>query len=99
MKRMSLVLALVLVLSLSVGAFAGNWIDGTYEGYSDAGARSFQYAKVYIENGEIVAVTLREFTDRYLERILTTTTGNSLGKPSGPWAPASWKLKERMLIS
>ncbi|NLM40637.1 MAG: FMN-binding protein [Firmicutes bacterium] len=68
MKRLSFVLALVLLLSLSVGAFAGNWIDGTYEGYSDAGARSFQYAKVYIENGEIVAVTLREFTDKYLEK-------------------------------
>ena len=40
MKRLSFVLALVLVLSLSVGAFAGNWIDGTYEGYSDAGARA-----------------------------------------------------------
>jgi len=68
MKRLSLVLALVLVLSLSAGVFAGNWIDGTYEGYSDAGDRSFQYAKVYIENGEIIAVTLREFTDRYLEK-------------------------------
>lgn len=68
MKRVSLLLALVLVLSLSVGALAGNWVDGTYEGYSDAGAKSFQYAKVYIENGEIVAVTLREFTDKYLEK-------------------------------
>ena len=81
MKRLSFVLALVLVLSLSVGAFAGNWIDGTYEGYSDAGARSFQYAKVYIENGEIVLLLCGGVHRQYSRKILITNWPQFGGPP------------------
>lgn len=71
MKRLSLVLALVLVLSLSVASYA-QYLDGTYEAWSDAGERSIQYAKVFIEDGKIVGVILREFTDKLVEKDWTT---------------------------
>ncbi|MDI9484814.1 MAG: hypothetical protein QM372_05005 [Bacillota bacterium] len=71
MKRLSLVLSLVLVLSLSLAAHAA-YIDGTYEAWSDAGARSIQSSKVFIEDGKIVAVILREFTDRHVEKDWST---------------------------
>jgi len=65
MKRLSFVLALVLVLSIGVQAA---WIDGTYEGWSDAGPNGCQYAKVFIEDGKITAVILRELTGLYVEK-------------------------------
>src|SRR5690554_2597089 len=71
MKRLSLALSLVLVLSLSLAAHA-TYIDGTYEAWSDAGARSIQSSKVFIEDGKIVAVILREFTDRHVEKDWST---------------------------
>jgi len=71
MKKFPLVLTLVLILSLSVIAQAA-YIDGTYEAWSDAGARSTQSAKVFIEDGKIAGVILREFTDRYVEKDFST---------------------------
>lgn len=51
MKRKSLLLVVIMVLSLSLPVFASKWADGTYEAWSDAGARSYQYAKVVIQDG------------------------------------------------
>ena len=67
MKRLSLVLSLILVLALSLVSHAA-YIDGTYEALSDAGARSIQSSKVFIEDGKIAAVILREFTDLHVEK-------------------------------
>ncbi|NLJ74974.1 MAG: FMN-binding protein [Firmicutes bacterium] len=78
MKRCSLVMALVLVLSLTAVSAAATWVDGTYVGWSDAGPKSIQSAKVYIEDGKIAAVTLREFTDKHIEKDWSTY----------PWEPA-----------
>lgn len=69
MKKLTVVLALILVLSVGVQAA---WIDGTYEGWSDASNTGTQYAKVFIESGEIVAVVLREFTDKHVEKDFST---------------------------
>ncbi len=69
MKKLTVVLALILVFA--VGAQAA-WVDGTYEGWSDAADTGTQYAKVFIENGEIVAVILREFTDKHIEKDFAT---------------------------
>lgn len=71
MKRLSLLLAAVLVLSLSVLANA-QYIDGVYEAWSDAGAKSAGYAEVFIEDGKIAAVIYREFTDKMVEKDWTT---------------------------
>ena len=48
------------------------YIDGTYEAWSDASDKSIQYAKVFIEDGKLVAVILREFTDKMVEKDWTT---------------------------
>jgi len=58
--RKSLVLALMLMLIASSMVSASNWVDGVYEAWSDAGAKSIGYAKVFIEDGKIAAVILRE---------------------------------------
>lgn len=71
MKRLYLVLTLVLVLSFTFVSQAA-WIDGTYEAWSDAGPKSIQSAKVFIEDGKIVAVVLREFTDKHVEKDWST---------------------------
>lgn len=71
MKRLSLLLAVVLVFSFSALSYA-QYIDGTYEAWSDAGDKSIQYAKVFIEDGKIVGVILREFNDRLVEKDWTT---------------------------
>ncbi len=71
MKKISLVLTMILVLSLSIVSQAA-YVDGTYEAWSDAGARSVQSSKVFIEDGKIVAVILREFTDKYVEKDWST---------------------------
>ncbi len=68
MRRIFLVYALVLVLLSPAFSFAAGWRDGTYEGWSDAGPRSIQYAKVFIQDGEIAGVILREYTDRLVEK-------------------------------
>ncbi len=67
MKRASFLISLGLVLVICTTAFAA-WNDGTYEAWSDAGARSTQYAKVFIKDGKIAAVIVREFTDRLVEK-------------------------------
>lgn len=72
MKRMFVVFSLVLVLLLPIYSLAASWEDGTYVGWSDAGARSMQYAKVFIKDGEIAGVILREYTDRLVEKDWTT---------------------------
>ena len=71
MKKLSLLLAIVLVFSFSVLSHA-QYIDGTYEAWSDASDKSIQYAKVFIEDGKLVAVILREFTDKMVEKDCTT---------------------------
>jgi uncharacterized protein with FMN-binding domain len=71
MKKLSLLLAIVLVFSFSVLSHA-QYIDGTYEAWSDASDKSIQYAKVFIEDGKLVAVILREFTDKMVEKDWTT---------------------------
>lgn len=71
MKKLSLVLALVLVFSLTMVSYA-QWIDGTYEAWSDASAKSIQYAKIFIEDGKLVGVILREFTDKLVEKDWTS---------------------------
>src|SRR5690554_8014322 len=67
MRKLSLLLAVVLVLSSSVLSYA-QYIDGTYEAWSDASDKSIQSSKVFIEDGKIVAVILREFTDKHVEK-------------------------------
>lgn len=62
MRKLSLMLVAILVLSLSSVVLAANWEDGNWEAWSDVSGRSYQYAKVFVEDGEIIAVTLREFT-------------------------------------
>lgn len=71
MKKLSLALTLVLVLSLSLVSQAA-YVDGTYEAWSDAGPKSVQSSKVFIEDGKIVAVVLREFTDKHVEKDFAT---------------------------
>ena len=69
MKKLSLVLAMVFVLSLSLISQAA-YVDGTYEAWSDASDKSIQSAKVFIENGKIAGVILREYTDKHVEKTL-----------------------------
>lgn len=71
MKRLSLVFTLILVLSLSLVAQAA-YVDGTYEAWSDASDKSIQSSKVFIEDGKIVAVILREYTDKHVEKDWST---------------------------
>ncbi|MGB4378697.1 MAG: hypothetical protein WBK13_04955, partial [Limnochordia bacterium] len=66
--RRIVVLALMVLLLVSSMASAANWADGVYEAWSDAGARSIGYAKVFIEDGKIAAVILREYTDILVEK-------------------------------
>mgnify|MGYP001184929013 CR=1 FL=1 len=66
--RKSLVLALMLMLVASSMVSASNWVDGVYEAWSDAGAKSIGYAKVFIEDGKIAAVILREYTNLLVEK-------------------------------
>lgn len=68
MKKLSLLLALMMVLSISVVSLAANWVDGSYVGYSDANNTSFTKAKVFIENGKIAAVILQEITSKHVEK-------------------------------
>ena len=68
MKKFSFLLSIGLIFILGAVAFAAPWTDGTYEAWSDAGARSTQYAKVFINDGKISAVIVREFTDRLIEK-------------------------------
>lgn len=72
MKRFSLLLALVLVFASAGSVFAGELADGSYVGYSDASAKSYNYAKVFINGGEITGVVLREFTNKDVEKDWTT---------------------------
>jgi uncharacterized protein with FMN-binding domain len=71
MKKLSLVLAMVFVLSLSLISQAA-YVDGTYEAWSDASDKSIQSAKVFIENGKIAGVILREYTDKHVEKDFST---------------------------
>lgn len=66
MKRTLLVFGLVLMLTGI--SFASSWVDGTYEAWSDATENGTQYAKVFIEDGKITAVILRELTDKHVEK-------------------------------
>ncbi len=68
--RKTIVLSVIIMLLLVSSSLvsAANWVDGTYEGWSDASARSTNYAKVFIENGKITAVILREFTNLLVEK-------------------------------
>lgn len=92
MRKLSLLLAVVLVLSFSVLSYA-QYIDGTYEAWSDASDKSIQYAKVFIEDGKIVAVILREFTDKMVEKDWTTYPGPRPAKPPAPWDCSLWRTK------
>lgn len=67
MKKAIVLTLMVLLLASSI-ASAANWVDGVYEAWSDAGARSIGYAKVFIEDGKIAAVILREYTDILVEK-------------------------------
>lgn len=71
MKKLSLVLTLALVLSFTFVSQAA-WLDGTYEAWADATDNGVQSAKVFIEDGKMVAVVLREYTDRHVEKNWTT---------------------------
>lgn len=71
MKKHSLIFALVLIFAVTAVSQA-QWIDGTYEAWSDAGPKSIQYAKVFIEDGKLAGVILREFTDKLVEKDWTT---------------------------
>jgi len=62
----------MLVLAFSATSFAADLADGVYEGYSDAAARSFNYVKMFVEDGKISAVILREFTDKHVEKDFAT---------------------------
>ena len=53
---------------MGASALAAPWIDGTYEAWSDAERTGTQYAKVFINDGKISAVIVREFTDRLVEK-------------------------------
>ncbi|HHX02062.1 MAG TPA: FMN-binding protein [Firmicutes bacterium] len=66
--RKTVVLALMVLFLVSSMASAANWVDGVYEAWSDAGARSIGYAKVFIEDGKLAAVILREYTDILVEK-------------------------------
>lgn len=79
MKKFTLVLALVLVFSLTLISQAA-WIDGTYEGWSDATKNGTQSAKVFIEDGKLVAVILREWTDRHVEKNFSTYSWPEAGE-------------------
>lgn len=76
--RKTVVLALIVLLLVSGIASAANWVDGVYEAWSDAGAKSIGYAKVFIEDGKLVSVILREYTDILVEKDFSTY----------PWAEA-----------
>lgn len=67
MKKSFFVLAIMMVLLVS-SSVSANWVDGTYEGWSDASEKSINYAKVFIEDGEITAVILREYTNLLVEK-------------------------------
>lgn len=71
MKRISLFLALVLVFSITLVSQAA-WVDGVYEAWADATPNGTQSAKIFIEGGKIVAVTLREWTDKFVEKNFST---------------------------
>lgn len=71
MKKFALLIALISVLAISFVSQAA-WIDGTYEGWSDATKNGTQSAKVFIEDGKLVAVILREWTGLHLEKDFTT---------------------------
>ncbi|NLJ81376.1 MAG: FMN-binding protein [Firmicutes bacterium] len=66
------VVVFVLFLALTVAVSASIYEDGTYVGWSDASPNGTHYAKVFIENGEITAVILREFTDKHVEKDFST---------------------------
>lgn len=76
MKKLTVLLALLLAFTMSSAALANNWVDGVYDAWSDAGSNSVKYAKVFIEDGAIAAVILREFTSRFVEK---------------DWASYSWE--------
>jgi len=67
MKK-AFVLAIMVLLIGSSFVSAANWVDGTYEAWSDAGPQSIGYAKVTIENGKIVSIILREYTNILVEK-------------------------------
>lgn len=67
MKKSLIVFSIVLFL-FSAAAAGAAWNDGTYEGWSDASSTGTQSAKVFIENGKITAVVLREYTDKHIEK-------------------------------
>ncbi len=79
MKKLSFILTLVLVLSLSLVSQAA-YVDGTYEAWSDAGPKSIQSSKVFIEDGKIVAVVLREYTDKHVEKDFSTYSWPQAGE-------------------
>lgn len=66
--RKTLVFALMLMLLVTSAASAANWVDGEYEAWSDAGRNSIGYAKVFIEDGKIAAIILREYTSKLVEK-------------------------------
>lgn len=67
MKKTIVLLALMTLVFTSFVS-AGNLVDGTYEAWSDAAARSINYAKIFVEDGEMVAVILREYTNLLVEK-------------------------------
>lgn len=72
MRKISVLLAIIMVLASTSLVFAANWEDGTYEAWSDATARSIDYAKVFIKDGKIAGVIIKEFTDRLVEKDYAT---------------------------
>jgi uncharacterized protein with FMN-binding domain len=67
MKKVLILLAAMMVLVAS-SVSAATWADGVYDAWSDAGKNSICYAQVYIEGGKLVAVDLREFTNKLIEK-------------------------------
>ncbi len=67
-KKISVILVFALILAVSSAVMANDWVDGVYEAWSDAGRNSVKYAKVFVEDGELAAVILREYTSRFVEK-------------------------------
>ncbi len=66
--NVSFIMVIIALLILSTFVTAANLVDGTYEGWSDASDKSINYAKVFVENGKMVAVILKEYTNLLIEK-------------------------------
>lgn len=68
MKRLSVLLAIIMLIASTSLVSAANWKDGTYEAWSDASDKSMNYAKVFIKDGKITGVILREYNNYLVEK-------------------------------